>query len=194
MDWPLTLIPRDCSIALRKSGVQFRSPFSGTVQAVRFLGERWVMSLTLPPRSLSKAGEAEALLSYLAGGVNQINCWHFGRAVPRGTMRGSPLIKTAATAGAQQLVLKSAGAFSTLLAGDMIKAGNQLHQVVADATADGTGDMTVLLSNYVRAAISQDSAVSWDKPKVPFICTSMINTVTLRPRMQDAAAIDLEEV
>ena len=193
MDWPTTMIPSACSVALKKISVQFRSPLNGTLQAVEIPGERWTMALQLPARKLSNSGEAEALLAYLAGGQNQINCWHFARPRPRGTITGSPTVNGGAARGDTSMVLTTVAGY-TLLAGDLFKAGNQLFQSRSDATADGGGSMTVYLVNRVRAAIANGAGVTLEQPKIAFVCVSDANAVTYRPGVQESPAIDLEEV
>jgi hypothetical protein len=192
MDWPTSLIPAACSVALKKISVQWRSPLNGNLQAVEIPGERWTMSLQLPARKLKNSGEAEALLAYLAGGQNQINVWHFARPVPRGTITGSPTVSGGASRGDQQMTLTTTTGY-TLLAGDLFKAGGQLFQVRSDVTASA-GSMTVLLVNRVRAAISNGAGVTLDTPKIAMVCTSDANAVTYRPGVQEGPAIDLEEV
>lgn len=101
IDWPPALHPQTFSAGLRKSGLQFRSPLNGSMQAVSFVAERWVFSLALRPRRLSNSdvGLTEALLNRLSGGIERVRCHHFARPQPRGTMRGTPTLATAASRG-----------------------------------------------------------------------------------------------
>lgn len=193
-DWPTTLLPQTASIGLRKAGLQFASPFNGSRQAIDFIAERWVLSITLPPKRRRDAapGVIESLLFRLAGGLNQARCWHFARPVPLGTMRGTPTLSATVNRGATSLAITTT-AGATLKAGDMIGAGGQLFQVADDCTANGSGAISVPLVNRVRATIASGTSVVWDKPTSLFVSPSMLNSVAYRPAVLDGAAIDLEE-
>lgn len=192
-DWPSSVRPQGFVLNLRKAGLQFRSPFNGTTQAVDFVAERWVMSLSASPRRYANSGEVEALLFNLLGGIERVRCWHFTRPAPTGTMRGTPTLSSGVTRGGTTLpIATTAGA--TLKAGDMLGCGSQLFMVKTDCTANGSGAITVPLINRVRAAIASGSAVTWDAPKAEFIVPAMQAGVTFRPALMEGAAFDLEEV
>ena len=88
IDWPASITPAAAQWALQKSGVQFASPFNGTVQALDYLAERWAVSLSLP--NARNHGAVAALMNTLAGGVNRVNLWHHGSGgQPAGTLRGA---------------------------------------------------------------------------------------------------------
>lgn len=73
--------------------------------------------------------------------------------------------------GAQIERASSAGPYTGLAsvkAGDMLGCGDQLLMVAADATANGSGAITVTITSPLRAAISSGTAVVWDKPSVLF--------------------------
>jgi len=105
-DWPDALVPQSCSMPLRKAGLQFQSPFNGAVQAVDFVAERWVLSANLAQMSSRNPRGVGALLNQLAGGVNRVRAWPFHtKGVPRGTLRGTPTLGTAAARGDTTLTL-----------------------------------------------------------------------------------------
>lgn len=144
------------------------APFGGSEQAVDLLNDRWAMALTLPMRLQADAAAIEAFLASLRGMVNTAALWHFARPVPRGTMRGSPTLNGAHSAGAASIAITGGTADSTLLAGDMLGLGGLLLMVAADVTLNGSGAGTVSLANRLRAAQSHGAAVSWNKPTAPF--------------------------
>ena len=193
MDWPSSVRVQHCSIGYKKLVPSFRSPLNGTPQSVELPGGRWVLSLTLVPVAMALAGEHESLLNYLAGGVNTVNCWHFARPRPRGTIAGSPTMYGGVTRGATSFTVATSIGY-TVKQGDMLGAGSQLFQVAADATADGSGHLAVSLTNRVRATISTGSAVAWSQPKVSFACFADINPVAYSAMLQEGAALELEEV
>jgi hypothetical protein len=191
--WPTSLIPQTFSASLKKAGLQWRSPFNGTTQAVDFVAERWVFSLTLPPKRRSDSGKVEALLMQLAGGIERVRCWHFARPQPLGTLRGTPTMTSQAVRGDTSLaVTTTVGA--TLKAGDLIGAGGQVFMVASDCTADGAAHITVPVINRVRATISAAAAVTWDAPTVDMILPAMQPAVAYRPAILDGVAFDLEEI
>jgi hypothetical protein len=61
-DYPEALMPQNMEWGSIKAGVQHRSPFNGSLEAVEFPGERWRISLTLrpAPARLDRAPLAEA--------------------------------------------------------------------------------------------------------------------------------------
>ena len=182
------------SFSLRMSTNQrvFSSPFGGSEQAVDMLNDRWLATLALPARINTEGGALEALLGSFRGQVNTCNLWHMQRPVLRGTMRGSPTCG-AASMGAASVTLSSAGVGATLLAGDMIGISGLLLQVAADATANGSGVMTVTLVNRLRTAISGGAAVTWDKPTAPFRMMTGAS-VLYQPGYADGVSLDFAEV
>jgi hypothetical protein len=123
IDWPEALIPQTCAIGSQGAGVQFKSPYNGTLQAIDFVAERLVLSATLPQRRRAGAGAVEAFLFQLRGGVNRVRAWHFGRPVPVGTLRGTPTLKTTVTRGASSIVLQGCTGANLISGGGFDIAG-----------------------------------------------------------------------
>jgi hypothetical protein len=190
--WPAGVVPD--TFALRLSATQrvHASPFGGSEQVVDLLNDRWMISMSLPKRTRAQAAAIEAFINAMRGMTNTVNLYHFGRKTPRGTMVGSPTCN-AASQGAASVTLASAGAGATLLAGDMIGVSGQLLQVAADATANGSGVITVTLVNRLRAAITGGSAVTWDRPTVPFRLVSSPAVLHV-PGYAESVSLDFAEV
>lgn len=146
----------------------FQGYYSGQSQAVELLGEAWSFQLTLPARASDALGAAREAFFHLIRRSNTLDLWNLKRPRPRGTLAGSPTLRTsAAQLDGTVNILTSAGA--TLLAGDVIGFGGQVSMVLANATADGSGHMdAVQVYPRVRTALSSGIAVSWDKPLVTF--------------------------
>lgn len=69
-------------------------------------------------------------------------------------------------------VVRPAGDYATLLAGDWLGlATGQLVRVVADATADDAGAMTVEVRHMLRSEAASGSAVTLDKPTALYVRT-----------------------
>lgn len=99
---------------------------------------------------------------------NRVRLHHLQLPAPRGTMRGSPLVKTGVGVGAESVVLRNMN--GGLLRGDPIGLSDGLHLVTDDANPVG-GEATVRFQPPVRAAVATDSAAVWDKPTAIFVAT-----------------------
>lgn len=83
----------------------------------------------------------------------------------------------------------------TLLAGDMLGINGQLVRVMADATANDAGKITVEFQPRLRAAQSSGAAVSWNKPT----CNVMLKgaegvATTYHPGYADGCSFEFVEV
>jgi hypothetical protein len=136
-DLPQELYPQVASFGLQKAGLQWQSPHNGTLQAIDFVAERWMLDLQLPPRVKAKAGLAEAFFNRLAGGVNRLRMHHPTRLAPAGTMRGSPTLKTTVNRGASSLVLQGVRNHNLLVSSSF----------EIDANANGIADGWTAYSN-----------------------------------------------
>lgn len=165
---PTGFRPDSVSLVLQANQRMHSSPFGGSDQVVDMLNDRWAMSLTLPMRLQADAAALEAWLASMRGMVNTSALWHFARPAPRGTMRGSPTLNGAHSAGAASIAITGGTAGGTLLAGDMLGLGGLLLMVAADVTLNGSGAGTVTLANRLRAAQSHGAAITWNKPTASF--------------------------
>lgn len=165
---PTNFRPSSLSLMLAANQRNFASPFGGSEQVADLLNDRWLMSLELPVRTAADAAAIEAFLASLRGMVNTVSLWHFVRPEPRGTMRGSPTLNGAHSAGAASIAITGGTAGGTLLAGDMLGLGGLLLMVAADVTLNGSGAGTVTLANRLRAAQSNGASITHTKPTAPF--------------------------
>jgi hypothetical protein len=68
----------------------FVGPYTPTTQVIDLLGERWAISMDLPPRRSPQIGAAlEAFFDRLKGPANQIAMWNLRFPAPNGTLRSS---------------------------------------------------------------------------------------------------------
>ena len=190
-DWPFRVSTIEWGI--QKAGVQFTGPYNGTLQAVEFAAERWLVSVNLPPVVTADAGAVEAFFERMAGGVNRVRIWHMARPVPLGTMRGTPTIAVSAARGDLQLRITTA-ANATLKAGDMVSAGGQLFKVAEDCQATIGGLLTAPVTTRVRALISAGAAVAWDKPTAFFAMPTQSVRFAHSVGILGEVAIELQEV
>lgn len=134
---------------------------------------RWALSIASP----SRMNEAQAdlwvpLAMKMRGRVNHLEAWDFFRPAPKGTMRGTlTLLNAVAIGDTTAVVTGGVGqAGTTLKARDWLQFGvglgtSQLVMVTDNATANGSGQITITFVNEARIAFSAGTAVAWDKPK-----------------------------
>lgn len=158
-------------------------------QVVDRFGDYWVASLDFVPIvGLINAGAAEAFIDRLAG--NTLTFYDRKRPHPLGTLRdgltstwswasgtstwswasgtstwtyGNPVVKTSIPQFAITATINTVPG-RTLYAGDKLKIGGRLRRIMADATADGSGDMAIEFRPAAESAIAAYSAVEWDRP------------------------------
>lgn len=171
----------------------FVGPYTPTTQVLDLLGERWTMNFDLSGDIDPVLGAArEAFFDRLAGPANQIVIWNLQRPRPLGTMRGAPVV-SAAVAQLSNLLPISTSAGASLRAGDHIGIPGQLCRVMADVTADGSGNMTVEIRPRARTVIASGAAITWDRPTVNMMLKADGVPTTWRPGAFDLAALDLIE-
>lgn len=191
--WPASLRPSSFSLDLMTNQIVNSSPQGGGEQVVDRLNDCWVCSMTLPIRTHAESRALEAFLNRFRGQVNWISLWHMGQwsGQPNGTMRGTPVLTSAAAQGDAELrITTTAGA--TLLAGDLVGVGGLLFMVAEDCVAGGAGTITVPIVNRVRTAQALGAAVTWNKPTTTFriAAHSGVNYVTA---VSDEVSIQLRE-
>jgi hypothetical protein len=176
--WPTNLIPAPGSgFGQRRYDVSHGSDTTGARQDRVLAPPRWQLSIVQPELlTPAQAGRWHALVLSLRGRVNHLACWDFGRPVPLGTLRGTPTLGAAAAAGATSIAIAGGGsnAGATLRAGDMLQLGtglgtSQVVMVMADATADGSGNIAALsIEPPLRVAQANGNPVTWQRPLAYF--------------------------
>lgn len=157
--------------AQQRNDVEFRSGFGA--QAVELAGPLWSVTLEAVSGREADSGGWQALGMQLRGRTNQLELWNHARHVPRGTMRGTMTLNSSAAQGATTLSIVASGqASKTLLRGDLLGVGINLTQqvvmVVADATSNGSGIISVTIEPPLRNAFLAGEAITWNKPKALF--------------------------
>ena len=159
----------------QRADLLFSNGDSGASQARILAPPRWLATLVCP-EGMNQADAAlwRSLILQLNGRVHQLALYDLGNPAPRGTMRGSLTLNTAAAAGDTTLSITGGvgQAATTLLAGDWVGVGGgasrQLVSVSADATANASGVISVSISQAMRYPQPGASAVIWDKPTAVF--------------------------
>lgn len=173
--FPSTLYASQVVWGQQRNDAEARSVFGA--QAFEGSAPLWRVSVVSPDMIDPEAGAWKSLVLQLRGRRNQLELWDIGHPAPAGTMRGSMAFNATAAAGAVSIQIVAAGeAGKTLLQGDLLGFGTgltkQVVMVTADATADGTGAITVSVEPPLRNAFSSPTSITWDKPTALFRQTS----------------------
>ena|SRR5687768_10628074 len=170
IDWPSLPVAR-FSWAQQRYDIAFNSMFGS--QAVEASTPGWAVTMESPAGLSVNGGSWQALGMQLRGKTNQLALWNIARPVPLGTMRGTMTLNSDAAQGSTTLSIVASGqASKTLLQGDFLGIGTLLTQqvvmVIADATSDGSGVISVTIEPALRNSFTTGESVTWDKPKALF--------------------------
>ncbi len=169
--FPATLKIRSLTWSQIRLDSAFTSAFGS--QGVEIAAPLWGAALEAEPMNEISSGAWQALLMQLRGQTNQLTLWNIARPVPLGTMRGTMTLNIAAAQGDTTLsIIAATQAATTLKAGDLLGLGSgttqQVVMVMADATANGSGVISVTIEPPLRNGHLIAAAVTWDKPTVLF--------------------------
>lgn len=147
------------------------SPLSGSVQTVELPGARWALSARFPVLRGTDLGLMQAFMAQLRGQANRFTVHDWSAPQPRGTMRGTLTTSGTTAQGATSITITGGAgqAGTTWLAGDKFAVGGEVKIVAANATANGSGVVTVTFEPPLRAAVSSGAAVTWDRPAATFM-------------------------
>lgn len=198
--WPSDprLVPQRADLQSHINARSNASPETGATQAVTRVGSKWGWSIVLPAMRPDAQQRMEAWVQRLSGYEHRAQVFDWKRSRPRGTCNLSGVsvsgtIAQFATTG----TLAGCGAGKTLLAGDWLQfgSGGQLVMVAADATADGSGNMSVEFRWAARTAIGNGTAVVLDRPTALYVLADPNISIPRAPGFaQPGFALDLIEV
>jgi hypothetical protein len=167
--YPATLIPASMTWGQQRRDVIYSSVFGS--QAVEAAAPLWIITIAGTVQKDSTAGQWQSLFLKLRGKVNQLEIFNIVRPVPLGTMRGTMTFNGNHSQGATTISISASGENAkTLLQGDFIGFGTtttrQMVMVVADATSNGSGIISVTVEPPLRNAFSTGASITWDTPKL----------------------------
>jgi len=155
------------------------SSLNGSMQSLELPGSRWSVVLDFPAQVVADRRQLEAYILRLNGRQHRIQMARPGITAPAGSINTSGVTASAAVQFASALTLNGCGANKTLLAGDMVgvttSAGQQLIEVPADATANGSGVMSIECRPMLRAAVASGAAVTLLQPTALFVLADPAN-------------------
>lgn len=201
--WPYTrpFMALQADMWLEGTDVTERSVLGGGQQTTGRPGAHWRMVMSLPADQPAYRQELLGFLRKLNGKEHRVSLWDFRKfgvanahGSPAGTIATSGVaVKTTVAQFGISLVLKNCGAGATLNAGDMWSVNGQLIENCELATANGSGEMTVLVPQRLRAQALADAAVTLVRPTALFVLASEVHG----PRtaaMYEEMIIEWEEV
>jgi hypothetical protein len=197
--WPSgrSFVPQRSNLRILNNGRENASPATGASQTVTQPGSKWGWSIVMKAMSVADREDFEGFLVGLSGREHRISTHDWKHPTPRGNcnLTGVTLAASAAQF-ATSVQLTGCGAAKTLKRGDWFGfSTGQLVRVIADATADGSGVMTVNFRHSLRAAISSGAAVTLDRPTALYILTDAALEFPRRPgRAEESFGFDLVEV
>lgn len=194
LTWPLLsrVAPGSLDWSLVPNTVSFPSPLSGSVQTVEFPGARWKASFLMANLTEADSAMLQATLVRLRGRAGRIALHNFARPQPRGTIAGTPLVMGAGQTGAT-LAIDGCTAGTTLLAGDFIGVNGELKMVVADATADVSGQMSLSIEPPLRSSPADNDPITTDKPTATFMLANDETKWSTAPGLFTSFPVDLVE-
>lgn len=159
--FPLTLPTatgfKDLTITPESFVALTESPWTGYQQFQRNQGQRWMLSVTLPPMQRADAAEWEAFFLQLNGQEGTFTMGDPRGATPRGIGTGSIQVTGAGQTG-QTLLVDGATPTTTgiIKKNDYVQIGSgitaRLYRQLVDTDSDGSGNVTLTLWPRITAA------------------------------------------
>lgn len=138
----------------------FISPITGATQTLDRGGERWQMTMTFTNLTGANRADLQAYLAKLNGQQHRLSVPNHAEA-NRGAFGGTPLVKGASQTG-NSLNVDGCSLTVTnwIRAGDWFGVNGELKLCTADASSDGAGDITISFVPRLRAAPSDNAAIT----------------------------------
>jgi hypothetical protein len=159
------------------------SPFSFSQQNFAHDGQMWEAEISIPPMIRENAATFVAFLTKLNGREGTFTFGDPLGKTPRGTWAGSPLLVGTHVARSRTLAVDGFTAGATVKEGDWLQFGTgtttRLHQIMQDATANGSGQATLEIWPGLREALSDNTALVSSNTKGIWRLTSNVREWTL---------------
>ena len=164
---PATPSFTSAQFGLRSNTQTFASPLTGKIQVVELTGSRWYGTFTLPPLSKADAGAWIAFLTKLRGQAHSFFAFDPARKTPQGSVGGTPLVNGASQTGNTLITDGWSNSTLVLKAGDYITVAgtqNALYMVTADATTNGSGQVTLTIEPPIRNSPENNAGITTTNP------------------------------
>lgn len=146
-----------------------RSPFTHERQTYVHQGEWWEAEIEVPPMVRANAEDWIGFLLALNGVEGTFLMGDRVNTAVRGTWAGSPLVAAAGAAlGVKSIPMDGFSVGATVKRGDWFQIGtgtsSRLYKVTQDATADGSGLLTLEIWPRLRAALVDNATLDITSP------------------------------
>lgn len=193
--WPvLSRTPSRQSWSMAANTQVHVSPFDGSVQTQGLPGAKWITTVEYDNLLPADAAKLSAFLIGLGGRAGRALVSNFGQPRPRGSWSGTPLVAGTPAAGATSITVDGWAPGAKLLAGDFFGVGARLYQTAADATADGSGIMTLTFAPGLRAALLDNAAVTLVNPTTTMMLVDDLQGWQYAPGSVRSFVLDFVEV
>ncbi len=194
LSWPSLTVagPGSLDWSLVPNTITFESPLSGSMQTVEFPGARWKVSMSMDNLQEADTALLQAMLVQLRGRAGRLALHNFARPTPRGTIAGTPLVMGASQTG-NTLIIDGCTVGTTLKAGDFIGVNGELKMVVADATANGSGQMTLTIEPPLRSSPADNAAITTTRPTATFMLAQDETKWSSRPGVLTSFPLEFVE-
>lgn len=159
------------TFTLKRAVAVATSPFTGQSQSYEYPMAIWTATVSLPPMKRATAAEWQAFLLKLHGRRGTFLLGDPDAKAPRGaiSLSATPTLNAAANAGDYTVQIAGVGnSIVAFRAGDYIQLGSaataRLYMIVADATSNGSGVVTVTIEPSIRATVASGQAVTFLSP------------------------------
>lgn len=163
---PYPLGVTTCRFGLETNTQSFVSPFTKAVQRVALGGSRWRADYSLPPMKRDRAAVWKAFFDQLEGGANTFYGYDPDNVRPRGLALGTPLVNGASQTGSTLNIDGCSAGLLFLRAGDYFSVNGEYKRVTADATANGSGQVTLQFKPALRNSPADNAVIVVDRPTV----------------------------
>lgn len=159
-------LPASPSLVSSRFGLEsnsqvFESPLTKATQRALLGGGRWMLTGTLPAMTRAQAAPWKAFFMKLEGRVNTFNGYDPDCRSPRGNIVGStPLVDGGSQTGSTLVTDGWAASTTVLKEGDYFSVNSELKMVTADATTNGSGQVTISFKPALRSSPSNNAALT----------------------------------
>ena len=169
--YPLTLpsypAPSRFTIEPASFSALTQSPWTASQQVQLNQGQMWTIGIDLPPMNEGAARNWFGTLLALRGQFGTVLYGPPTMKAPRGNWGAAPVVNAGGQTG-QILAVAGLPASAVIRAGDFFQLGSgssaRLYHVTQDATADGSGNVTLDIWPRLRTSPAASSAIITSSP------------------------------
>lgn len=158
----LSILPSASTFSLVPNTMEFHSPLNGATQTAELPGARWAGQYSYDTLTDPDIRILQAFLAQLRGRAGRFFAHDISHPTPSGTALGTPVVATAAIAGATTLATSgwTANQAAVMKAGDYFTTSTgELKIIVTSVASSPTGTATLTFEPPARAAIPLASAI-----------------------------------